>query len=86
MKDGKGLLDRAREKSAEQPLAEDKAGGTGHTFFTIATIAVENTKAMGKDLGNRGGVALGNVTHTGMEKRKEIADKRGEWREEGRME
>jgi [calcium/calmodulin-dependent protein kinase] kinase len=80
----KGLLDRAREKSAEQPLAEDKVGGTSHTFSTIAAMAVENTKAMGKGLGDRGVVALGNVMHMAMEKRKEIADKRDEWREEGR--
>ena len=80
----KGLLDRARENTAQQPLGEDKVGGTGHTFSTIAAKAVENTKSMGKDLGDRGGVALGNVMHMAMEKRKEIADKREEMREERR--
>ena len=72
----KGLLDRAREESAEQPLAADKVGGTGRTFSDIAAKAVANTKAMGKDISDRGGVALGNVMQMAMEKRQEMADKK----------
>lgn len=71
----KGLLDRAREKQHEEP-AIDKVGGTGQTFSEIATKALENTKAMGKDIGDKGGLALGNVMHMAMEKRKEMAEKR----------
>lgn len=74
----KGLLDRAREKQDEQPLWKDKVGGTSQAFSEIAAKAMENTKAMGKDLGDRSGVALGNVMHMAMEKRKEVAEKREE--------
>ena len=74
----KGLLDRAREEHHEQPLAHDAVGGTGHTFSDIAAKAIENTKAMGKDIGDRGGVVLETVMHLAMEKRKDMAEKREE--------
>ncbi|KAG0648518.1 kinase C [Hyphodiscus hymeniophilus] len=74
----KGLLDRAREAHQELPLAKDNVGGTGHTFSDIAAKAVENTKAMGKDIGDRGGDALGIVTRMAMEKRTELTEKREE--------
>lgn len=73
----KDLLDHAREKHHEEPLA-DQVGGTGHTFSEIATKAMENTKAVGKDITDRGGLALENVMHMAMEKRKEVAEKREE--------
>ena len=77
----KGLLDRAREKHNKQSLTKGKVSGTGYKFSDIAATAVENTKAMGKDLGDRGGVALESVMHMAMEKRKEIAEKQEDKRE-----
>jgi [calcium/calmodulin-dependent protein kinase] kinase len=74
----KGLLDRAREQHHEQPLAKDTVGGTGRTFHDIAAKALENTKAMGKGIGDRGGHALENVMHMATEKGKERAEKREE--------
>ena len=72
----KDLLDRAREQHHEQPLALNKGSGKGNILSDIAARARDNTKAMGKDIGDRGGVALGNVMHMAMEKRKEMAEKR----------
>ena len=73
----KDLLDRARKKHHEEP-PEDQVGGTGHTFSEIASRAMENTKAVGKDISDRGGLALGNAMHMAMEKRKEMTEKREE--------
>lgn len=70
----KGLLDCVREKDREHPLARD-IGGTGQTFSDIASRVVENTRAMDKDNGERGAMALENVMHSAIEKRKEMAEK-----------
>lgn len=69
----KGLLDRAREKNREQPLAKD-IGGTGQGFSDLASKAVGTTRAMGKDIGERGGMALENVMHTAMGRGKGTAE------------
>ena len=70
----KGLLDRAREQHHEGPVGNDTVGGTGRAFSEVAAKALENTKAMGKGIGARGGLALENVMHMATEKRKEMAE------------
>lgn len=71
----KGLLDRAREKQAEQPQGNDKVGGINRTFSEIASEAVANTMAMGKDLREKGGTALDNIMQT-MERRNDKAKRK----------
>jgi [calcium/calmodulin-dependent protein kinase] kinase len=71
----KGLLDKARQNSAKQPLGEEKVGGTGRSFSSIAAKALENTKAMGKDIGDRGGNALESMRDKALDKRRELTDK-----------
>jgi [calcium/calmodulin-dependent protein kinase] kinase len=71
----KGLLDRAREKQAEQPRGKDKVGGTSRTFSEIASEAMANTMAMGKDLKEKGGAALDNILQT-MDRRNDKVDRK----------
>lgn len=56
----KELLDRARE---QQNISESKdaLARSGQAFSKIAAKALENTKTMGKDVGDRSGAVLDNV-------------------------
>jgi [calcium/calmodulin-dependent protein kinase] kinase len=71
----KGLLDRAREKQ-NKPPGDDYVEGSPRTFSDITHLAVENTKVVGKDLGDKGSAALGNLVKQAVEKRKETLGER----------
>jgi len=67
----KNLLDSARERE-HKPSAKDKMLATGGTFSDIASKALANSKSIGKDLSDRGGVALDSVLERATEKREEM--------------
>lgn len=68
----KNLLDSARQKE-DKPSARDKMVATSGAFSDIASKAVANSKSMGKDLSEKGGVALENVLGKATEKRKDMS-------------
>jgi [calcium/calmodulin-dependent protein kinase] kinase len=68
----KDLLDHARAKD-DKPTAKDKIIATGGSFSDIASKALANSRVMGKDLSDKGGVALDNILEKAMEKRKEMS-------------
>jgi [calcium/calmodulin-dependent protein kinase] kinase len=70
----KGLLDRAREQQQKITFADGKVGATGRTFSEIAAKATENTKAVGKDIGDRGGLRLEKVMQMALQKSKEATN------------
>jgi [calcium/calmodulin-dependent protein kinase] kinase len=58
----KGLLDKAREKGAEPDVAvEERLEASPDGFAAIAAKALENTRALGKEISDKGGDVLGNV-------------------------
>lgn len=68
----KGVLDRAREKSAEPDVvAKERLGASSSSFSAIAAKALENTKALGKEVSDKSGDLLGTVWQRATEKRKE---------------
>ena len=68
----KGLLDKAREKGAEPAVAaEEQLGASSVGFAAIAAQALENTRALGKEVSDKGGDVLGNVWQKSTEKAKE---------------
>ena len=71
----KGLLDRAREKGEKHDHPPHMTAASG-AFSDVAAKAVETTRTMGKDFGDKGGVMLGNVLQMAMEKRKEISERK----------
>jgi [calcium/calmodulin-dependent protein kinase] kinase len=67
----KGLLDEAREKSKGlEASAKDSVDTTSHSFSDIAGKAMENTRALGKEIGNKGGRTFGDVWQKATEKGK----------------
>ena len=71
----KGLLDKAREKGEEpEAVAKERLGTSSSSFSAIAAKALENTRALGKEVSDKGGVALGNVWQKATEKRKERSE------------
>ena len=67
----KGLLDKAREKGAEPAVAaEEQLGASSVGFAAIAAQALENTRALGKEVSDKGGDVLGNVWQKATEKTK----------------
>jgi len=73
----KGLLDKAREKGADSEItAKERLGTTSNSFSAIAAKAVENTRAIGKEIGGKGGWTLGNVWQTATEVRQERSERK----------
>jgi [calcium/calmodulin-dependent protein kinase] kinase len=71
----KGLLDKAREKGAEpEAVAKERLGTSSNSFSAITAKALENTRALGKEVSDKGGVALGNAWQKATEKRKERSE------------
>lgn len=68
----KGLLDKAREKGTEpEVVAKERLGVTSNSFSAIAVKAMENTRALGKEVSDRGSDVLGSVWQMATEKRHE---------------
>jgi calcium/calmodulin-dependent protein kinase kinase 2 len=68
----KGLLDKAREKGAEPEVdAKERLSTTSNRFSTIAAKAMENTRALGKEVSDRSGDVLGSMWQKATEKKKE---------------
>jgi [calcium/calmodulin-dependent protein kinase] kinase len=74
----KGLLDKAREKGAEPEMAaKEGLGTTSNIFSAIAAKAVENTRVVGKEIGDKSGWTLGSVWQKATERRKERSERKG---------
>ncbi|KAE9374572.1 Pkinase-domain-containing protein [Stipitochalara longipes BDJ] len=68
----KGLLDKAREKSAEhEGFADERRDMTSSSFSAIAAKAIENTRAVGKEVSGKSGDLLGSMLQKTNEKRSE---------------
>lgn len=73
----KSLLDRTREKQGDSQIADvDKVEETSQSLSNIAHQAIDNTKAKGKEIGEKGVVALGSLTQNTTAIRKEIPEER----------
>jgi calcium/calmodulin-dependent protein kinase kinase 2 len=68
----KNLLDKARERE-HKPSAKNRMLATGGTFSDIASKALANSKSIGRDLSDKGGVPLDSVLEMATEKRKEMS-------------
>ena len=68
----KGLLDKAREKNAQPEASANERMETSSTSFSaIAAKAVENTRALGKEVSGKSGDVLGSMWGKATEKRSE---------------
>ena len=68
----KGLLDKAREKGAEpEVIARERLDTTSNSFSAIAAKAMENTRALGKEVSDRSGDVLGSMWQKATEGEKE---------------
>ena len=66
----KGLLDKAREKSAEPEVsAKERMETTSKSFSAVAAKAIENTRALGKEVSGKSGNGLGSMLQKATEKR-----------------
>jgi len=71
----KGLLDKAREKSAEpDAVARERLGTTSNGFSAVAAKAIENTRALGKEVSDRSGDVLGSMWQRATEKKSEQSE------------
>ncbi|ESZ95013.1 BcCMK3, calcium/calmodulin-dependent protein kinase [Sclerotinia borealis F-4128] len=75
----KGLLDRAQENKDELTIHGKLTEGH-QALSELVSKAVENTRNIGRDISERGGITFDNVVHGAMENRKEKVEKeeRGE--------
>jgi [calcium/calmodulin-dependent protein kinase] kinase len=66
----KGLLHKAREKDAEpEVIARERLDTTSNSFSDIAAKAMENTRALGKEVSDRSGHVLGSMWQKTTEKK-----------------
>ncbi|KAF4634600.1 hypothetical protein G7Y89_g3493 [Cudoniella acicularis] len=72
----KGLFDRAREK-AELSMSKDVPSTSSNKFSEIASKAVENSRHIGQNLSDKGGLALSSVLQKATDKKEELSQARG---------